>query len=162
MTTSDEYDQAIGRAIQNARNLRGWSQATLAQKLSNGDTVNWHQQTILRLEAGQRSLKVRELLRLADVLDVSPVGLLEGSVRSQRGKELDRDDITWMIRDLGQSKGDLEDAQELHRTAMQNTEYALQRIRHHLDVLGADLVQRRKGDFELYESANGGEPDDQA
>lgn len=149
MATSDEYDKAIGRAVKQARELRGWSQSTLAAKLSESDSVTWHQQTILRLEAGQRSLKVRELLRLADVLDVSSVGLLEGAVRSHRSKELDRDDILWMIRDLSQSKSDLQTAQELYSDANQNLEYALQRIRHHLDVLEVDLVQRREDDFEL-------------
>lgn len=160
MTTSDEYDQAIGKAIKQAREMRGWSQSTFATRLSDGDTVNWHQQTILRLEAGQRSLKVRELLRVAEILDVSPLALLDGSIRTAHGKTLDRDDITWMIRDLGRSKSDIENALEVQREAASMLEPALQRMRHSLEVLQVDLVQRKQEEFRLYYSD--GETDGEA
>ncbi len=159
MATSDEYDRAVGESIQTARAMRGWSQATLAAKLSESDSTNWHQQTILRLESGQRSLKVRELLRLAEVLDVSPLGLLSNSIRSaNHHRDLDRDDVEWMVRDLNAVVSEVEGALNAQLEASRALEPALQRLRHQRDVLTVDLEQRVSEELRSFGPGEG--PDD--
>lgn len=162
MATSDEYDRAVGESIQILRAARGWSQSTLAAKLSESDSTNWHQQTILRLESGQRSLKVRELLRLAEVLDVSPLGLLSNSIRSaNHHRELDRDDVAWMVRDLNAVASEVEEALSAQLAATRALEPALQRLRHQRDVLTVDLQQRASEELRTYGPGEG-PTDDQA
>lgn len=61
------YD--FGQNIRNIRQKRGMSQTDLALAMDTNKTV------ISRWETGERVIKLDSLLRLADVLEVSPSGL---------------------------------------------------------------------------------------
>ncbi|MDV6231924.1 MULTISPECIES: helix-turn-helix domain-containing protein [Rhodococcus] len=143
MGALEDTDKAIGQAVQRARIARGWSQTALAERLAEASETNWLQQTVLRLESGQRSLKVRELILLSEVLGISPAGLLDGIVREQHSDPLDVESMNWMIRDLNNAITALQEAligQE--RSATQVKESA-QQIRHQRDVLEAEMKSRQ-------------------
>lgn len=80
-----DHDALIGLAVRLEREHRGWSQADLAKRLSD-EGSKWHQQTVMRLENGQRALRVRELMSLADVFAVSASTLL-GEGYTERSDE---------------------------------------------------------------------------
>ncbi len=68
---SDEnQDRIIGGNIQALRKRLDLSQAELAEKLTRSSGTNYHQQTILRIEKGERPLKVSEAIAFAKVFDV--------------------------------------------------------------------------------------------
>src|SRR5215203_5668005 len=65
-----DFDQAIGRNIQHSRKARGWSQADLAGRLTERG-LSLPQQTINRIEHGERPLKFEEARTIADALGVT-------------------------------------------------------------------------------------------
>ncbi|ORL11044.1 helix-turn-helix transcriptional regulator [Prescottella equi] len=70
--TNDDPDKGIGQVIQQLRVARDMSQAELAARIGEG----FHQQTILKIEKGQRSLKLHEAVRVAEVFGVGVDALL--------------------------------------------------------------------------------------
>lgn len=68
---SDEnQDKIIGGNIQALRKRLDLSQAELAERLTRNGGGSYHQQTILRIEKGERPLKVSEAIAFAKVFDV--------------------------------------------------------------------------------------------
>lgn len=68
--SGENQDEIIGRNIQALRKRLDLSQAELAEKLTRSSGTNYHQQTILRIEKGERPLKVSEAIAFAKVFDV--------------------------------------------------------------------------------------------
>ena len=66
-------DQVVADAVRTLRKRRGITQQELA------DELGWPQSTIARVELGERSIGVSDLLALAWALDVAPAYLLAGS-----------------------------------------------------------------------------------
>jgi transcriptional regulator with XRE-family HTH domain len=66
-------DQVVAGAVRTLRKRRGITQQELA------DALGWPQSTIARVELGERSIGVSDLLALAWALDVAPGYLLAGS-----------------------------------------------------------------------------------
>ena len=67
-----EDDEPIARNIRRLRELRGMSQADLADALKDRGVPGMHPQTITKIEAGTRAVKLTEGLVLAEVLQVHP------------------------------------------------------------------------------------------
>lgn len=68
---SDEnQDKIIGSNIQALRKRLDLSQAELAEKMTRSSGGSYHQQTILRIEKGERPLKVSEAIAFAKVFNV--------------------------------------------------------------------------------------------
>ncbi len=67
----------IGRRIKSARDLKGWTQMDLALR------ANVSMSTVTRWEAGKLP-PVRELVRLAAILEVEPDYLVEGEAVSDQ------------------------------------------------------------------------------
>jgi transcriptional regulator with XRE-family HTH domain len=71
-----DFDQRIGGNIQRTRNTAGWSQADLAGRLTDHG-LSFPQQTINRIEHGERPLKFEEALAIADLLGVTVASLAQ-------------------------------------------------------------------------------------
>lgn len=73
MTFDDEFgegfDKRVGAAIQELRKSRGMTQATLAEEVT-ARGVAWRQQTVLKVEKGQRPLRLQEADAVARALAV--------------------------------------------------------------------------------------------
>jgi transcriptional regulator with XRE-family HTH domain len=67
-----------GRAVAAYRTSLGWSQTQLAERLT-GVGCPLSQSAVSRLESGDRTLSVDELISVAAVMNVSPIRLLEGA-----------------------------------------------------------------------------------
>jgi Zn-dependent peptidase ImmA (M78 family)/transcriptional regulator with XRE-family HTH domain len=70
-----QQDDGIGRTIRELRRQQKLTQQELADRLG----VN-HAQVISSIEKGERALKATELIKLAELLSVSPSALLAGSL----------------------------------------------------------------------------------
>ena len=70
------FDQRIGGNIQRIRNTARWSQADLAGRLTD-QGLSLPQQTINRIEHGERPLKFEEALAIADLLGVTVASLAQ-------------------------------------------------------------------------------------
>lgn len=75
MTGAEELkrDRLIGAQVKLWREISDLSQGAVAA------AMGWNRPTLSELEIGIRSLKARELLRLAYILDVSVDELLKGT-----------------------------------------------------------------------------------
>jgi transcriptional regulator with XRE-family HTH domain len=74
-TDSAYPTEIVARRVREARNRRGWTQAELADRLTElGHPTN--QPTVARLESGKRAVPIEELFALAAALEVPPVHLL--------------------------------------------------------------------------------------
>jgi transcriptional regulator with XRE-family HTH domain len=72
----------VGRQVRTARKWLRLSQGELAQRLTQRGRRT-HQATIARLERGERSATVDDVLAIAAALGVSPLWLLSGSYTSE-------------------------------------------------------------------------------
>ncbi len=70
----DKANVSIGARVAEVRNARGLTQQHLAELIGVG-----HAQTVHTIESGQRALKAAELVRIARVLNVSPLMLIGDS-----------------------------------------------------------------------------------
>lgn len=68
-------DKLVGARIRQVRLKRGWHQLHLAQELSRLG-LKCDNSTVSRIEAGDRPLKLADLVRVAVALSVAPVALL--------------------------------------------------------------------------------------
>jgi transcriptional regulator with XRE-family HTH domain len=64
------WEQAFIETMVRTRRGRSWSQTELAQRLSAGGGLPFHQQTIQRIESGSRPLRLNEAVVIARVLDL--------------------------------------------------------------------------------------------
>lgn len=64
-------NQRIGRNVRRLRELKGMSQAELAEGISRQGIPGFHPQTITKIEAGNRSLKFDEAVAMCQVLEVT-------------------------------------------------------------------------------------------
>lgn len=87
---SPESDVAIGRNVRALREAAGWSQAELAALLTDLGLSGFYPQTILRIEKGQRALKLHEAVTLAALLDVTAEDLAQVSTTEVRAARLVR------------------------------------------------------------------------
>ena len=75
--TLNDFDHSrpkLGQHLRAARELRGFSQYDLAEKLGKD------QRSISQMENDKRTPSVAELLQIADILDVSIVSFFEGAL----------------------------------------------------------------------------------
>lgn len=63
-------DQRLAANLRSLREMKGWSQAELADEM-RAQGVPWHQQTVTRIEAAEQQVRWRELVTLAGVLGTS-------------------------------------------------------------------------------------------
>ena len=70
MKVSHEIDRRVGRNVAALRASRGLTQVGLAERMI-GRGVYWHQQTVAKVERGTRSLRVEEVVVLAEVFGVA-------------------------------------------------------------------------------------------
>lgn len=69
-------DGDIGRRVKATRELRGWTQAKLAELLVEHGIEPMHTSTVQKIEAGDRSVSVGEAAGIADVFGLSLDALL--------------------------------------------------------------------------------------
>jgi Zn-dependent peptidase ImmA (M78 family)/transcriptional regulator with XRE-family HTH domain/predicted HTH domain antitoxin len=86
ITMTSGTDKTIGAAVRELRKHFGWSQRELADRVGLG-----HAQTVSEIENGGRGLKASEVVRLAELFQVSANDLLAGRVPSQNPAVLWRD-----------------------------------------------------------------------
>lgn len=60
----ESADQQLGANLRSLRELKGWSQAKLADAMT-ARGIPWHQQTVGRVESGQQQVRFAELKALA-------------------------------------------------------------------------------------------------
>jgi transcriptional regulator with XRE-family HTH domain len=79
--SEESRDKAIGERIQKLRKARDLSQAELAESVERLLGSPFHQQTILKIEKGARSLKYVEAMQFARVLGVplDDLGAVDGA-----------------------------------------------------------------------------------
>lgn len=70
-----KFDISVGKNVQAMRKARGMSQTDLAEHLLRLTGTNYHQQTILRIEKGERPLKLSEAMAVAKAFGVPPTVL---------------------------------------------------------------------------------------
>jgi transcriptional regulator with XRE-family HTH domain len=66
----------LAQRLRGLRAQRRWSQADLAQLMSDGYGLRWHQTTIAKIEAGQRPIGLNEAAALAQVFEIPGSELL--------------------------------------------------------------------------------------
>ncbi|MFI6078892.1 helix-turn-helix domain-containing protein [Actinoplanes sp. NPDC051343] len=66
----------LAQRLRPLRTQRGWSQAELAQHMSEQYGLRWHQTTIAKIEAGQRPIGLNEAAALANEFDITGTELL--------------------------------------------------------------------------------------
>lgn len=72
---TEAIEQAVARKLKELRQLAGLPQVKIAERMfSRGQP--WHQQTVYKVEAGQRPVRVGELADLAAIFGVTPATLL--------------------------------------------------------------------------------------
>ncbi len=81
-----ETDKMVGAAVRKLRKRFGWGQKDLAGRAGLG-----HAQTVSEIERGGRSLKASEVIRLAELFQVTANDLLTGKVPNQGEYVLWRD-----------------------------------------------------------------------
>jgi transcriptional regulator with XRE-family HTH domain len=69
------YDQWVGENIAQIRRARGMTQAELAERIAE-DGLPFHQQTVVKIEKGQRPVRLREADAITAALDVELGALL--------------------------------------------------------------------------------------
>ena len=81
-------EQFFGEQVKVHRELRGWTQEALAQRLRELMGVDLHQTAITRIERGQRAVRLNEFAALAQLLD------LDTSVYRGHGRPLNEEDYS--------------------------------------------------------------------
>lgn len=69
------FDQMVGRNLQSLRTAAGMSQGQLAEALTDHG-ISFQQQTVLKVEKGDRPLRLREAEALASILHVEIASLV--------------------------------------------------------------------------------------
>lgn len=85
------FDGSVGENVQTLRKARDMSQAQLADLMTRASDSSIHQQTVLRIEKGERPLKLSEAIALAKIFGVPPTALW-------RVSEVDSLTGTWLQR----------------------------------------------------------------
>lgn len=65
----DGYDERVGRNVQELRKARGFTQSELAEMVTESG-IPFRQQTIVKIEKGQRPLRLQEAAFIASALEV--------------------------------------------------------------------------------------------
>lgn len=68
-------ERRIRENLASLREVKGWSQATLAEKLSQAGLPGFYQTTVARIEKGERALKLSEAAIVAKVFGVDLIQL---------------------------------------------------------------------------------------
>ena len=76
---SEVDGRLFSKRLRAEREQRGWSQADMAERLSDKD-IPMHWTTIAKIEAGDRSVRIAEAVGIADLFEVSLDALLGRSV----------------------------------------------------------------------------------
>src|SRR4051794_13849870 len=80
----DPREDAFVQNMVRARTRLSWSQNELARRLRDGAGLSFHQQTVQRIEAGERPVRLSEALLIAKVLGM---GDLEAAATPTSAKE---------------------------------------------------------------------------
>ncbi len=75
----DDMDRRFGDRVAQARKVRRMTQQQLVDALNSEYGLGWYQQTIGRLEAGNRQTRLPEAVAIATVLDVPLTELVYGT-----------------------------------------------------------------------------------
>lgn len=77
-STPSTLDLAIGLKISTLRKQRDWTQAKLAQKMTDieGEPWTWTDQVVIKLEKGQRPIRLAEAKSLAGIFEMQVQDLL--------------------------------------------------------------------------------------
>ncbi|GAA1739221.1 hypothetical protein GCM10009809_38330 [Isoptericola hypogeus] len=129
---------ALGRRVRQAREAQGYSQRFVARHLAERLGQPFAQQQLHRVETGARELAVRELVHLAEVLQVEVGQLLApagdaGLFYDVQGA--DRDVIVYMgrisddVKHLGEAEGRLSGALDRYAEADPDMNLSVQRTR---------------------------------
>lgn len=78
VTDGDDYNQRIGRSVQFLRQSAGLTQTDLAAALS-ARGLAFRQQTVVKVESGQRPLRLQEAEAIADALGVEVRQIVSGA-----------------------------------------------------------------------------------
>jgi len=103
--TTDDVEGTFRRGVRTWRELHGWSQSELAQRMAERGHP-FHQATVYKLEDGQRPTRLAEAVALAEVLEVPLAHLIgpdapervarfELARAAQRTKEAQREVEQW-------------------------------------------------------------------
>ena len=105
MATDDDVEVTFSRGVRTWRELHGWSQTELAQRMQERGHP-FHQATVYKLEDGRRPTRLAEAVALAEVLEVPLTHLIgpdapervarfEVARAAQRTKEAQREVEQW-------------------------------------------------------------------
>jgi transcriptional regulator with XRE-family HTH domain len=78
----DSLDGAFGTRVRQARLAKRLRQQDLVDALNSAFKLGWYQQTLGRLEAGDRQVRITEAVAIATVLDVPLTELVYGTPQS--------------------------------------------------------------------------------
>lgn len=157
-------EEILGRRVKAMRQIKGWTQAELADQLA-AQGLSFSQATIAKLEGAKRPTTVAELSTLAKVFDQDPSDLLidyelpEGlpeyaaDERAERAakKQLDRavSEYLWAQDALSRSAqrliegSDLVDPQYIARSLAESPEYIVRQARHRWESINQALDDRQ-------------------
>jgi transcriptional regulator with XRE-family HTH domain len=79
-------DKRFGDRVKGERESRGWSQADMAQMLSDRGIQPMHPTTVAKIEAGDRSVRINEAVGIADLFEVPVDSLLGRKPEAQRSQ----------------------------------------------------------------------------
>jgi transcriptional regulator with XRE-family HTH domain len=83
MGVNEQVETGFRDTLRHERKERGWSQAHVA-KLLSGKGLAVYPTTVAKIEAGERAVRVDEIVAVADIFDVSVDALLGHSVQRAR------------------------------------------------------------------------------
>lgn len=132
-------DEAIGELIRTLRVREGLSQAELAVMLTDRGIPGMHPQTITKIEAGQRPLRLTEAIAITDAMAV-PLDALR--VRNQTEHSLMRrvDTLNALRGRVRVAQRELREAERQQRGAMEVLEHAVEELAA-FEAQNADFIE---------------------
>lgn len=87
MGYDDAASERFRQKLKTERTDRGWSQTKLAQEMTRVRGVRAHQNTIAKIETGERSVSIAEAAAIAEVFGISTDRLLGRRARPQSDRD---------------------------------------------------------------------------
>jgi transcriptional regulator with XRE-family HTH domain len=142
----DHSDAVVGFNVHRLRKAKGLTQAELAEKVADFGLSSFRQQTVMKIESGNRSVRLVEGIAIALTLDVTPVDLFDLDATAVQGRDLVRRAFrAWET--LARAKGDallvesgLRDwLHEVNSGAVQASDEVVAEVRKAIDRLSSSI-----------------------
>jgi transcriptional regulator with XRE-family HTH domain len=88
-TAEEEAERQVIARLRAARQAAGLSQQAIADAMVSRGFANWSQPTVVRVEGGERPLRIAELVALSSLLGVDPAAVVSAPADETRAASLE-------------------------------------------------------------------------